>query len=116
MSESSTPKPDQVPAPQSTASSPTDVQVCLAVGSKGEFRLEWSAKNIGEDDWVGLYANPGDGDDAYVSREWQWAREGSNYQTDVDVQGNYQSRYLVPSGRGYVSIARSPAYPGRVCS
>jgi hypothetical protein len=116
MSETSTEKPTQVPEPQNPHSTATEVQVCLAVGSHGEFLLEWSAKDIGEDDWVGLYANPNDGDDAYIGREWQWARDGSNYQTDVNVQGNFQARYLVPSGRGYVSVARTPAFPYRVCS
>jgi hypothetical protein len=107
-----------VPPPQSSdvSTRASEVQVCLAVGSDGEFRLEWSAKDIGEDDWVGLYANVNDGDGNYIKREWQWARDGNNYQTGENVQAGFQARYMIPNGRDYVSIARTSGFPSRVCS
>lgn len=98
----------------------SDVKVCLAVGSDGQFLLQWSAKNIGNYDWVGLYANPGDKDDDYigtrVSGPWQWASKGTSYQTGEKVQANFQARYLVWNGSVYHSVARTPAFPGSVCS
>jgi hypothetical protein len=95
------------------------VTVSLAVNN-GNFRLEWQSSDIGKYDFIGMYKNTSAEDGDYIgtktSGPWQWASNGTSYDTSESVRGGYQARYLIWDGSKYRSIARTPAFPERVTS
>ena len=86
----------------------------VALGyTNGCFRLWWSADNIGDYDWVGIYENDDKPDDYYLANHWQWASKSSPYDTSLELHAGYQARYLVYdySIKRYVSVARTNPFP-----
>jgi hypothetical protein len=94
-------------------------RVCLGVtGGNGWFTITWTAYPIGEYDLVALYANVQKPDSDYLSgNSWQWASKGNSYITSSAACPDYEARYLVyDEKKGYVSVARTGAYPQAQCS
>lgn len=91
-----------------------NVQVCLG-SENGWFKLHWSATGIKSDDFVALYANAGSPDDQWLTNQWQWAVRGSSHVTGTSVNAGYQARYVTWQNNRWTSIARSPAFPDKVC-
>lgn len=95
----------------------TDAFHTVCLGTQGGWMvLSWSADVINKWDWVGLYESDDAPDSQYLT--WYWAENGSRYESRVGTETGYQARYLVwdrDQGK-YVSVARTPTYPGPVCS
>jgi hypothetical protein len=99
---------------EKSAAQATNVQVCLG-SENGAFKLHWSASNIKSDDFVALYANSGAPDDQWLLNQWQWAIRGTSHVTGTSVNPSYQARYVTWQNNRWTSIARSPAFPDKVC-
>ncbi len=95
-------------------------QVCFGPSKNGWFSLSWSARVVGTYDWVGLYTSSSKPDSEYISGlgNWEWASKASPFVTGVACQPGYQARYLTWDAQTskYVSIAKTPAFPEKVCS
>jgi hypothetical protein len=79
----------------------------------GCFFLSWTAGNIGDDDWVGIFKNDDASDGDYISGQWQWAKKSSPFRTSVEMKAGYQARYLIYhyGQRKYISVARTDPFP-----
>ena len=106
--------PTEAKRAKSTSSGP--YTVCLLL-DKGIFTLDWSADEIGDWDWVGLYRMTGSDNNDYVT--YQWAKYGPTYNTEITYQAGYQARYLrwdSDSGE-YVVVASTQGFPAtQICS
>ena len=97
----------------------TNHKVCLGPSNNGWFTLYWSATAKSKWDWIGLYSNTSKADSDYIGgNNWQWANDEGKYVTSTACQPGYEARYLVwdTSSKSYKSVARTGAYPERVCS
>ncbi|HYG63234.1 MAG TPA: hypothetical protein VEL74_11685 [Thermoanaerobaculia bacterium] len=91
-----------------------NVQVCLGA-ENGSFKLHWAGPTFRSDDFVALFANDGSPDDQWLLNQWQWAVRGTSYVTGTSVNPSYQARYMTWMNNRWTSIARSPAFPDKVC-
>jgi hypothetical protein len=87
----------------------SNVRICLGMNS-GKFRISWTAQNISQDDWVGLYPNTSASDKDYIAGQWQYASKATHFDCDVLVGPGYEARYLVYSDK-YSAVARTGAFP-----
>ncbi|MBB6731683.1 hypothetical protein [Cohnella zeiphila] len=87
-------------APQQTADPSISYNVSLGVND-GDFVLNWTVtpKVYGRWDWVGVFKSPEDAqsnpDGNYMFGGWQWAEDGSPYQTRISVNSGYVVAYVV---------------------
>jgi len=107
------------PTPSPTASSSTGGlsvnQSSVVQGAALTFSYSTTAAKVNADNWVGLYANPGNGpvNQAYVgaSASWQYAASGSgtlSFSTSSLTPGSYIAYYLYDNG--YTWLAQPVAF------
>ncbi|WP_274650853.1 hypothetical protein [Paenibacillus humicola] len=105
------------PAPKDAQDQNVTYNVSLGV-KDGEFTLNWSVtpQVYGRWDWVGVFQSAQDAQSdpagTYMFRGWQWAENGSPYQTGIDANNGYVIAYIVWNygADAYQAVAISDPY------